>query len=358
MSVPPPSWMPNSTSTGSPSSSVRSTTRRVEGDHPGLQRRQRGERRAEHAGVDDATRPCSRSGRGRGSARRRASGARGRGRPAAPGSPSGARAGSGAGWRGSCGPSRSRGGAAASSACCGPARRARPRACGPRAAARCPRTTSRTTLRATCRLASGSASRRLISVAARCTSGVTFSSTSGSSSSRCRPSRSIASCCTTRTTPLGKCARSSPSQRATTGADLPSPPSPLAVDRVQRAVHRPVLAVRAPRPSPRPPRRRARAAIAAAARRSGLPSSLATVSSAGSRRAPRRSRLNIKGTVPFRFAEAFAEAAALGRGEDGEGAAQQREDVGEGVRRDGRDPAVEDARAARGRGRARGRWCR
>ena len=37
-------------------------------------------------------------------------------------------------------------------------------------------------------------------------------------------SRSIASCCTTRTTPLGKCERSSPSQRATLGADAPSPP--------------------------------------------------------------------------------------------------------------------------------------
>ena len=85
-------------------------------------------------------------------------------------------------------------------------------------------TTSRTSRRATVRLASGSASLRLISVAARFTSGVTDSSTSGSSSSRCSPSRSIASCCTTRTTPLGKWLRSSPSHRATVGADPPSPP--------------------------------------------------------------------------------------------------------------------------------------
>ena len=110
-------------------------------------------------------------------------------------------------------------------ASCGPARPSPPRACAPTAAARCPPPPAGPPAAPPRRLASGSASRRLISVAARCTSGVTFSSTSGSSSSRCSPSRSIASCCTTRTTPDGKCERSSPSQRATVGADpLRSPP--------------------------------------------------------------------------------------------------------------------------------------
>ena len=279
----------------------------------------------------------------RGSARPRASVLRARGRRAAPGSPSGARAGSGGGWPGSCGPSRSRAAAAAhvralrSSA---PRGAARVRSASRRSMSS---TTWRTTRRATCRLASGSASRRLISVAARCTSGVTDSSTSGSSSSRCSPSRSIASCCTTRTTPVGKCERSSPSQRATVGADAPSPPCRIAVHGVQRAVDPAVLAPeRTPVPSASSPPSTSRH------RRSR--SSLTFGSPAASRRSPARARArsasikrNVKGTGPFRFAEAFAEAAALGRGEDGEGAAQEREDVGEGVGGDGRDPAVEDA---------------
>ena len=204
----------------------------------------------------------------------------GRGRRAARGSPSCARAGSGAGWRGSCGPSRSRSASARlvrelrSSA---PFAAARVRADSRRSMSS---TTCRTTRRATSRLASGSASRRLISVAARWTSGVTFSSTSGSSSSWCSPSRSIASCCTTRTTPEGKCARSSPSQRATFGADpLRSPPRSPYTASSAPSIPRSSPSRRTPVPSASSPPSTSRQRRAAPQ----PPSSLATVSRAGSR---------------------------------------------------------------------------
>ena len=109
------------------------------------------------------------------------------------------------------------------------------------------------------------------------------SSTSGSSSSRCSPSRSIASCCTTRTTPLGKCARSSPSQRATRRRRRAQPA--LAARRTPRPAPRRSRGprARAPRPSRRPRRRRARAATACS--RSSLTSSHR---SRPSRRSPAR----------------------------------------------------------------------
>ena len=270
MSVPPPSWMPNSTSTGSPSSSVRSTTAVSNAITRVLERGQRGERGAEHARVDDRRRHAP-------ALVEREDQLGGERAPPArvPDQPLGddravlglvvAQVGADRAVPVDLGGPRAR-----ACARCGPARRGRRRACGRRAAARCPRPPRARRRRATCRLASGSASRRLISVAARCTSGVTDSSTSGSSSSRCSPSRSIASCCTTRTTPVGKCARSSPSQRATRRRRLAQPAPPLAVDRVQRAVDRRGPRARAPRPSPRPRPRRARAASAAAAPRSRL----------------------------------------------------------------------------------------
>ena len=315
MSVPPPSWMPNSTSTGSPSSSVRSTT----------------------AVSNAITRVCSVGQRGQ--RRRRA---RRRGRRDAAMLPlwSRHRISSAASERrlravadeplrdhrpvlglvvAQVGADRAvpvdlAAAAAGSCARCGPARRARPRACGPRAAARCPRRPAARRCRATCRLASGSASRRLISVAARCTSGVTFSSTSGSSSSRCRPSRSIASCCTTRTTPR----REVRAQLAQPARDdrrrLAQPAPPLAVDRVQRAVDPPVLAARGrtPVPSASSPPSTSRQRLQPLRQLTG-PSSLATVSSARPRRAPTSMTSTSRGLAPSAFAEAFAEAAALGR---------------------------------------------
>lgn len=57
----------------------------------------------------------------------------------------------------------------------------------------------------------------------RCTSGSTAASISGSSSRAASPSRSIASRCMICTTDEGKYVRMSPSQRATDGADAPSP---------------------------------------------------------------------------------------------------------------------------------------
>lgn len=57
----------------------------------------------------------------------------------------------------------------------------------------------------------------------RCTSASTASSISGSRSSVDSPSRSMASRCMTWTTVDGKYVRMSPSQRATDGADAPSP---------------------------------------------------------------------------------------------------------------------------------------
>ena len=140
------------------------------------------------------------------------------------------------------------------------------------------------------RLASGSASRRLISVAARCTSGVTLSSTSGSSSSRCRPSRSIASCWTTRTTPgrevraqLAEPARDRRRRRA-----QPAPPRRRRRRRAPRRSRGP--RARAARPCRRRRRRRARAASAAAARRSLPPQQprATVVQRAAAARAPRR----------------------------------------------------------------------
>ena len=59
--------------------------RGVEGDHAGVQCRERGERRAQHAGVDDARGHAAALVERGGSARRRATGGGGRGRPVAPG---------------------------------------------------------------------------------------------------------------------------------------------------------------------------------------------------------------------------------------------------------------------------------
>ena len=83
--------------------------------------------------------------------------------------------------------------------------------------------TVRTTARADSRACSGSTWLSDSRVPTRCTSGWTALSISGSSSSRVRPSRSIASFCMTWTTLTGKNVRISPSQRATCGADAPSP---------------------------------------------------------------------------------------------------------------------------------------
>jgi hypothetical protein len=58
-------------------------------------------------------------------------------------------------------------------------------------------------------------------------SGSTAWSISGSSSSRCRSSLSMASRCITCTTPDGKYFRMSPSHRTTAGADADSPPARL-----------------------------------------------------------------------------------------------------------------------------------
>ncbi len=84
-------------------------------------------------------------------------------------------------------------------------------------------TTLRTTARAVSLVVSGIALVRESRVPTRWTSASTASSSSGSSSSVARPSRSIASRCITRTTEAGKYVRMSPSQRATDGADAPSP---------------------------------------------------------------------------------------------------------------------------------------
>ena len=83
--------------------------------------------------------------------------------------------------------------------------------------------TVRTTARADSLACSGSTRLSDSSVPTRCTSGSTASSISGSSSSRVRPSRSMASFCMTWTTLTGKNVRMSPSQRATRGADAPNP---------------------------------------------------------------------------------------------------------------------------------------
>ena len=91
-----------------------------------------------------------------------------------------------------------------------------------------------------------------------------------------RSSRSIASRCMTCTTVDGKYVRMSPSQRATRGADAPSPPRrarrPLppasrVVQGGQRAVDRRVVAGQARRPCRPRPHRRAPAASGAAAHR-------------------------------------------------------------------------------------------
>ena len=84
-------------------------------------------------------------------------------------------------------------------------------------------TTRATTARAVALVVSGMRWFRLSSVPTRCTSGSTASSISGSSSSCRRLSRSIASRCITCTTVDGKYVRMSPSQRATFGAEAPSP---------------------------------------------------------------------------------------------------------------------------------------
>ncbi len=84
-------------------------------------------------------------------------------------------------------------------------------------------TTLRTTARAVSFVVSGIALFRESRVPTRWTSGSTASSISGSSSRADSPSRSIASRCITWTTELGKYVRMSPSQRATFGAEPPSP---------------------------------------------------------------------------------------------------------------------------------------
>ena len=87
------------------------------------------------------------------------------------------------------------------------------------------RTRSPTTRRAVSRLFAGTTSFSASSVVTSSRSGSTVSSSSGSSRSWRRPARSMASRCTTRTTLVGKRRRTSPSQRATRGAEAPSPPA-------------------------------------------------------------------------------------------------------------------------------------
>ena len=144
MSVPPPSWVPKSTSTGSASSSVRSTTA-VSKTTTRCAAPDRGEHRAEDAGVDDRGRHRAALVEAEDDVARQR-GASGRSRPAAPGRPSGAPAGSAAGWRGSSGSSRSR---RAAGRRVRAGRGSAPRSTAARvrwpAAARCPSTTLRTT---------------------------------------------------------------------------------------------------------------------------------------------------------------------------------------------------------------------
>lgn len=84
-------------------------------------------------------------------------------------------------------------------------------------------TTLRTTARAVSLVVSGMTLLSDSRVPTRCTSASTAASISGSSSSADSPSRSMASRCITCTTDDGKYVRMSPSQRATPGAEAPSP---------------------------------------------------------------------------------------------------------------------------------------
>ena len=218
MSVPPPSWTPNSTSTGSSSSSVRSTTAvsnttsrvataRMRGQHRAEDRRSR--RRTSAIEPDWSTQRMT-------SLQLDA--------PAAPvaDEPLGddrlrARAGSAAGWRGWCGASRCRRGAGGWSALLRLSAAA-DRLDGPAVASRSisSSTTLRTTARAVSLVLLGHDARR--ARAGRRRDGRRArprSSISGSSSICFRPSRSKASFCITWTTGWGKSSRMSPSQRAT-----------------------------------------------------------------------------------------------------------------------------------------------
>ena len=166
-------------------------------------------------------------------------------------------------------------------------------------------TTLRITSRAVSLVFSGMVPPRLIRSATRCTSASMAARNSGSCSMRLMPSRSKASFWITWTTGVGKNSRTSPSQRATRGADAPSPPRPFfssptgAIERRERLIDALVaLAQRIRAPLPR--RRRARAASVAGVHSSGSVAHPALVQGSGSGAAAPPQRLSRRGRRPAR----------------------------------------------------------
>ncbi len=229
MSVPPPSCTPNSTSTGSASSSVRSTIAVSKQTSLVVDHRQRGHHGREDRGIDDRGRHRARLVDAQDHARRDRRCVAGLAREAD--QPlrarwSGARPASGGGWPGWCAASRYR----RSAAGCVRVARSRARRGSPRRSRCASRsisssTTLPTTMRAVSLVLSRHRGAQRDEIGDQVDVGLErWRGIPAPAACAFRPSARRRRVWITCTTGAGKNSRMSPSQRATRGADAPSPP--------------------------------------------------------------------------------------------------------------------------------------